>query len=91
MAAVRAASRSTSAAPRWPGSRSPAGLRAAAGAGREGPARGELWLLPAAPAPALGRVLQRPPVTVFKIVPLNEVMGEKEPCQKKLLLRRGFL
>lgn len=30
-------------------------------------------------------------MTVFKIVPLNEVMGEKEPCQKKLLLRHDFL
>lgn len=30
-------------------------------------------------------------MTVFKIVPLNEVMGEKEPCQKTLLLRHDFL
>lgn len=29
-------------------------------------------------------------MAVFKLVPLNEVMGEKEPCQKKLLLRHGF-
>jgi len=28
---------------------------------------------------------------VFDVIPLNEVMGEKEPCQRRLLLRHAFL